>query len=73
MSNTLSDFIDDRDTAVVLARTSATSAPAKEVPLATPSATSTRNIYLDRISQDGSQHLIHKMVPGCDNMPYVTA
>ena len=62
--NTLSDFIVDRDTALALAQTSAASAPAKKVPLATPSSTLTRNIYLDRMSQDGSQHLIHGMVPG---------
>ena len=63
MSNTLSDFIEDRDTALP-AQTSAASAPAKKVPLATPSSTSTENIYFNRMSQDGSQHLIHGMVPG---------
>ena len=64
MSNTLSDFVEDRDTALASAQTSAASAPAKKVPLATPSSTSTENIYFNRMSQDGNQHLIHGMVPG---------
>ena len=64
MSNTLSDFIEDRYTALAPAQTSAASAPAKKVPLATPSSTSTENIYFNRMSQAGSQHLIHGMVPG---------
>ena len=58
MSNTLSDFVEDRDTALAPAQTSAASAPAKKVPLATPSSTSTENIYFNRMSQDGSQHLV---------------
>ena len=62
MSNTLSDFVEDRDTALAPAQTSAASAPAKKVPLATPSSTSTENIYFNRMSQDGSQHLSHRMV-----------
>ena len=64
MSNTLSDFIEDRDTALSPAQISAASAPAKKVPLATPSSSSTENIYFNRMNQDGSQHLIHGMVPG---------
>ena len=63
-SSKLSDFVEDLDTALAPAQTSAASAPAKNVPLATPSSTSTENIYFNRMSQDGSQHLIHGMVRG---------
>ena len=63
-SNTLSDFIEDRDIALAPAQTSAASALAQKIPLATPNSTSTENIYFSRMSQDGSQHLIHGMVPG---------
>ena len=63
MSNTFSDFIEDRETALAPTQTSAASARAKEVPLATPSSTATENIYFNRMSQDGSQHLLHGMVP----------
>lgn len=54
ISNTISDFIEDhdRDTA---------SAPANQVLLATPSSTAMGNVYFNRMSQVGSQHL---MAPG---------
>ena len=51
ISNTISDFIEDRD------RDTA-SAPANQVLLATPSSTATGNVYFNRMSQVGSQHLM---------------
>ena len=46
MSNTLSDFVEDRDTALAPAQTS------KNVPLATPSSTSIENIYFNRTKME---------------------
>ena len=51
MSNTLSDFIEDRYTALAPIQTSAASAPAKKFPLATPSSTSKENIYFNRMTE----------------------